>query len=79
MSKTDKLLEKLSNGSIDGDELVTLLGRLGWWMPRRAGGSHQAWTNGAKILMVILERRRLKPYQIKDAQDALLEVEDEEK
>lgn len=59
------------NGTIDGDELIALLGRLGWY-PLRQKGSHQAWSNGTQMLTVVAGRKELKPYQIKDAQKALL-------
>jgi predicted RNA binding protein YcfA (HicA-like mRNA interferase family) len=72
VSKTEKLLAKLKNGTIDGDELITLLGRLGWY-PLRQVGSHQTWGNGVRSLTIIAGRIDLKHYQIKEAQKALLE------
>jgi predicted RNA binding protein YcfA (HicA-like mRNA interferase family) len=71
MSKTEKLLTKLKNGSLDGLELITLLKRLGWY-PLRQVGSHQTWSNGIKSLTVIAGRVDLKPYQIKEAKKLLL-------
>jgi predicted RNA binding protein YcfA (HicA-like mRNA interferase family) len=71
VSKTEKVLTKLKNGAIDGGELLTLLGRLGWY-PLRQVGSHQTWSNGVKSLTVIAGRIDLKHYQIKEAQKALL-------
>lgn len=76
MSKTDKLIAKLREGRIDGTELSTLLGRLGWILKRQKG-SHQHWSNGEKILVMVAERVDLKPYQIKEAQSALLKNEGE--
>ena len=71
MTQTDKLLAKLKHGRISGAELVTLLGKLGWRLIRQKG-SHQTWSNGARILIIIAERIDLKPYQVKEAQKALL-------
>lgn len=71
MSKTDKLIEKLSNGHIDGDELISLLGKLGWFKDEQEG-SHEQWRgpNGEK--MTLKYRRHLLPYQIKEAKLKLL-------
>jgi predicted RNA binding protein YcfA (HicA-like mRNA interferase family) len=74
MSKTEKLLTKLKNGSLDGLELITLLKRLGWY-PLRQVGSHQTWSNGIKSFTVIAGRVDLKPYQIKEARKLLLPEE----
>ena len=71
MSKTDKLIEKLNNGTIDGRELLTLLKRLGWY-PLRQVGSHQTWSNGDQSITVIVGRIDLKPYQIKEAKKLLI-------
>jgi predicted RNA binding protein YcfA (HicA-like mRNA interferase family) len=70
VTQTEKLLTKLKDGRISGAELVTLMGKLGWRLMRQKG-SHQTWSNGGKILIVIAERIDLKPYQIKEAQRAL--------
>lgn len=71
MSQNEKLLTKLREGRIDGAELISLLGRLGWTLIRQKG-SHQTWSNGEKILILIAGRTDLKPYQIKEARKALL-------
>ena len=71
MTQTDKLLKKLKEGRISGSELSTLLSKLGWSMKRQCG-SHQTWSDGDLILIVIAERKDLKAYQIKDAQRALI-------
>ncbi|MBI2606541.1 MAG: type II toxin-antitoxin system HicA family toxin [Deltaproteobacteria bacterium] len=71
MSRTAKLIVKLRSGRLTGAELVTLLGKLGWRQMRQSG-SHQTWSNGERILIVIAGRMNLKPYQIKEAQKALL-------
>ena len=71
VSKTEKLIAKLQQGTIDGSELVTLLGRLGWY-PLRQTGSHQTWSNGIKLLTIIAGRVDLRHYQIKEAQKALI-------
>jgi predicted RNA binding protein YcfA (HicA-like mRNA interferase family) len=73
VSQTEKLLAKLKDGRISGSELVTLLGKLGWRLIRQKG-SHQTWSDGEKIMIVIAERADLKPYQIKEARKALLGV-----
>lgn len=78
MTQTDKLLGKLQNGTITGSELVSLLGKLGWTMNRQKG-SHQTWTDGVSILVIIAERKDLKPYQIKDAKKALIGEDSEKK
>ena len=70
MSQTDKLLGKLRAGRVTGAELVALLGKLGW-KPIRQRGSHQTWSNGEKILIVIAGRSDLKPYQIREAKKAI--------
>jgi predicted RNA binding protein YcfA (HicA-like mRNA interferase family) len=74
MSKTDKLLEKLKNGTIDGPESESLLKKLGWVLNRQKG-SHQVWAKGNETLILIAGRRELKNYQIKDLQKALIEEE----
>ena len=70
MSKTDKLLEKLKRGSIDADDLLSLLRKLGWTHDRTAG-SHQVWVKGDKTLVLALHGKSLKRYQIKEAQAAI--------
>ncbi len=72
MSKKDKLIIKLQNGTIKGRELEALLRQLGWYQLRQVG-SHQTWSNGEKMLVLIAGRMDLKPYQIKEAKKALLE------
>lgn len=71
MSQTAKLLQKLKHSRITGAELVTFLSKLGWSQIRQKE-SHQTWSNGERILIVIAERMDLKPYQIKEAQKAIL-------
>jgi predicted RNA binding protein YcfA (HicA-like mRNA interferase family) len=41
MSKTEKLLAKLKNGTISAQELRTLLGQLGWILARQKGFHEQ--------------------------------------
>jgi len=74
MSKTEKLLEKLRHGTIDGQETTTLLRKLGWVLDRQKG-SHEVWAKGNQSLVLIAGRRDLKNYQVKDLQKALLEKE----
>lgn len=71
MSKTEKLLEKLKNGTIDGREIATLLKKMGWTIDRQKG-SHEVWILGAKTLVLVAGRVELKSYQIRDLQKALL-------
>ncbi len=72
VNQTDKLIVKLQAGRISGSELIALLGRLDWKQIRQKG-SHQTWSDGERILVLIAGRAVLKPYQIKEAQKALLE------
>lgn len=82
MSKTEKLLRKLKEGRIDGNELISLLKKLGWAIANKEG-SHFTYSNGNKKITVIAERVDLKRYQIKQVQELLLpeekEDDDEEK
>jgi predicted RNA binding protein YcfA (HicA-like mRNA interferase family) len=71
MSKTDKLLEKLKNGTITGPEAETLLGKLGWIIERQSG-SHQVWANGRETLVLVAGRKDLRPYQVKALKVALV-------
>ena len=72
MSSTEKLKSKLDNGSIDARELRTLLKQLGWTL-NRTKGSHEGWVKGAKTFILATHSKHLKPYQIKQAQNLLLE------
>lgn len=72
MSKTDKLLKKLQNGTISADEARTLLKKMGWEMDRQRG-SHETWTNNIKTLILSPHTKELKSYQIKQIQKALEE------
>jgi len=72
VSQTEKLKKKLKEGRITGPELSTLLGKLGWSLKRQVG-SHQTWSDGKKILVLVADRKDLKNYQIRDAQNALRE------
>jgi hypothetical protein len=57
MSKTEKLIEKLTNptGAMTWDELVTLLGRLGYSV-KQGDGSRVKFTNGKPEEMINLHR-----------------------
>ena len=70
MSRTDKLLKKLQNGTISADELRTLLGQLGWLCPRQKG-SHQHWRKNGQVITLATHSKDLKPYQIKQVRVAL--------
>jgi len=71
VSKTDKLLEKLKNGSIDAHDLRTLLKKLGWDLDHSTG-SHEVWKKGAHRFILAAHGKDLKPYQIKEAKRILL-------
>lgn len=66
MSRTDKLLEKLQNGSINAKEARRLLNKLGWILDRQVG-SHEQWVGpGQERLTLATHTKELKPYQIKE-------------
>ncbi len=68
MSTSDKLFEKLNNGSISAKELRTLLNKSGWTLDRTKG-SHEQWIGPLKQRMTIATHtKNLKNYQIKEAQ-----------
>jgi predicted RNA binding protein YcfA (HicA-like mRNA interferase family) len=72
MSKTEKLLAKLNNGTITVQELRTLLGQLGWILARQKG-SHEQWLKNGKVITLATHSKNLKPYQIKQVLKALEE------
>jgi predicted RNA binding protein YcfA (HicA-like mRNA interferase family) len=72
MSKTDKLLLKLKNGTISGKELRTLMNKLGW-THARTNGSHETWEKGSKTYILATHSKDLKAYQIKQAQKLMIE------
>lgn len=72
MSKTEKLISKLRNGSISANELRTLLGQLGWVLARQKG-SHEQWLKNDKLITLATHSKDLKPYQIKQVLKALEE------
>lgn len=76
MSKTDKLLEKLENGSISPAELKTLFKKLGAAMVHQKG-SHEVWEYAGRIETFAFKKDLLH-YQIKDAR-RLLGVTNESK
>jgi predicted RNA binding protein YcfA (HicA-like mRNA interferase family) len=71
MSKTEKLLAKLSNGMLSAAEARTLLGKLGWLQARSGGGSHEQWKKNGRVLTIATHSKELKPYQIKQIAKAL--------
>ena len=71
MTKPEKLLEKLRGGTIDGPEVETLLGKLGFRLVRQKG-SHATWSNGNRRIVLVAGRRDMKPYQIRELQELLL-------
>ena len=72
MSKADKLLTKLRNGSISAKELRTLLGQLGWILARQKG-SHEQWLKNDKLITLATHSKEVKPYQMKQVLKALEE------
>jgi predicted RNA binding protein YcfA (HicA-like mRNA interferase family) len=71
MTKAAKLLEKLKNGSLDAQELRTLLKQNGWVL-ERVKGSHEVWTKDAETFILATHSKDLKRYQVKEAQRLLL-------
>ncbi len=71
MVKKEKLLSKLTNGSISARELRTLLIQMGW-VKTRQNGSHEFWVSGSDKFVLATHSKDLKPYQIKDAKERLL-------
>lgn len=72
VSKTEKLLAKLKNGTISAQEIRTLLGHLGWVLARQKG-SHEQWLKNGKVITLATHSKDLKPYQIKQVSKALEE------
>ncbi|MBX9765700.1 MAG: type II toxin-antitoxin system HicA family toxin [Bdellovibrionales bacterium] len=73
MSKTDKLIAKLRAGTISAREARTLLEKLGWTL-RNQVGSHETWkTQGKTPLTLSTHTKELKPYQVRQLQQSLLE------
>ncbi len=70
MSRFDKLVIKLQNGTISAGELRTLLKKMGWQMEEN-GSSHQQWWHPTNIypnnrFTLATHTKDLKPYQIKE-------------
>lgn len=74
MTKQEKLLTKLKAGHIDARELRTLLVKLGWSLDRTKG-SHEFWERGTETFVLATHSDDLKPYQKKQAKEALLKEE----
>ena len=72
MSKTEKLLLKLINGSISAQEVKTLLGHFNWILARQKG-SHEQWTKNGQVITLATHTKELKIYQIKQIRKALEE------
>ena len=73
MSKADKLLKKLKNGTISAAEARTLLKKLGWEL-RNCVGSHEQYVKGSGRITIATHEKELKPYLIKLIQKAIEEV-----
>ncbi len=72
MSKTEKLLQKLTIGTISASEMRTLLGKLGWNL-RNTVGSHEQWIGPANEKYTLATHdKELKQYQIKDLKKLIL-------
>lgn len=74
MSKTEKLISKLTNGTISASELRTLMKHLGWALDGQKG-SHEQWygPNGERMTLAT-HSKDLKPYQVKEAQTKVKEA-----
>lgn len=70
MSKHAKLKMKLENGTINANELRTLLNKEGFSL-HRTSGSHEVWIRGERTLVLATHGKDLKPYQIKEAREIL--------
>lgn len=70
MSKAEKLLEKLKDGTISASELRTLLKQFGWILARTKG-SHEHWRKGGKVITLATHSKDLKPYQIRQVRTAV--------
>lgn len=69
MSKADKLFEKLTSGSINAQELRTLLKQRGWRLAR-SSSSHEQWVGPNNERMTLATHSKdLMRYQIKEAQE----------
>ncbi len=77
MTKHDKLLQKLRQGSIDAKELITLLKQEGWTLDRTKG-SHEVWIKGPQTYVLATHTKDLKPYQRRAAQELLLKEDHDE-
>ncbi len=61
MSKADKLIKKLQNGTISAKELRTLLGQTGWICERQKG-SHEHWRKNGKVITLATHSKDIKIY-----------------
>lgn len=72
MSKTEKLLEKLRNGSISSSEARTLLKKMGWVKKPGNGSSHEQWVGPkSEKLTLATHSKDLKRYQIKELNEKI--------
>ena len=76
MSKWDKLLERIREGTSDAnipfDDVCYLLQREGWQL-RMRGSHHWFWKDGFEALNLQPHRRHVKRYQVKQIREAFLE------
>lgn len=76
MSSKKKLRQKLRQGTLDAQELRTLL-RQEEWKLRNTVGSHEHWRKGSVLYTLATHSKELKPYMVKQAQRILLGGSDE--
>ncbi|MBI4402985.1 MAG: type II toxin-antitoxin system HicA family toxin [Deltaproteobacteria bacterium] len=74
LTRTQKPIEKLRRGTLDGNELRALLKKEGWMLDR-VKGSHEIWKCGSQTFVLATHSKELKPYQIKEARRILLKEE----
>jgi predicted RNA binding protein YcfA (HicA-like mRNA interferase family) len=77
MSKTEKLMEKLRNGTISAKELRTLMKKKGWVL-ESTSGSHEQWFHPTQVhpnnrFTLATHSKDLKKYQIKEIQPKISE------
>lgn len=85
MSRYNKLRDRLfaerTPRDFSWDDLVTLMERLGYEMDNRSGGSHCNFTHIKRRTTLTICRphgggeKTLKPYQVKDVRNRLIEDE----
>jgi ATP phosphoribosyltransferase len=75
MTKADKLIEEIKKGKrISADEADKVL-KLAGYKPKKqkSGTRHQVYTNGKKILVILLDKKEQPNYIIRQIQEILEE------